>query len=147
MKYRQGFVSNSSTSSFLIYGIELDSSEFYEKLEKEHKELVDKALDKAKKVLKDEKNEELAKDLSFQIALQECLISDGDIHLFITENKLDIPFYTIDEEYGLAFFGESPQTMDDNTTKKKWKEQIEKKINKYMDKKTKCEWISHEFPC
>lgn len=45
MKVRNGFVSNSSTSSFCIYGVAVDQSELLGRLTKEAKSLVDAEVD------------------------------------------------------------------------------------------------------
>ena len=137
MKTRLGFVSNSSTSSFMIYGYEMDSSDFYEILYKNHTDLFK---DQLEQLNKDHKEDE-------KFTLEDALSSGEiyDIDEVLQEN--DIPLHMIDGEGDTVYLGVDPSNMDMDETKRQFQARVEEQISKFMGKKVKCSYIDHDYSC
>ncbi len=119
MKLRMGFVSNSSTSSFLIYGTCIEECEMIEFLIK-------------KGVLENDEDPKLEDGL--------CEVLEG-----VEGICKDIGMYTAyDTEYGL-YFGLSWSCVEDDETGKQFKERIEKEIKETFGEDTKCETHSEAW--
>ena len=113
MKIRQGFVSNSSSSSFILYGCSFESFEDILKALKE--ELDEETKDVLEKSMLDEVEEELQKIIN------------------IKGLKLDVETYS---DYGI-YIGREPTTIGDNETGKQFKDGVVEDLSKIfnIDKK------------
>lgn len=113
MKIRQGFVSNSSTSSFCIYGTCISSSELEELLKSEYKAMI---------ALSSEEPDEDELEYDWGTVLDD---------LFSNEDG-NWTYYDIggDGEY---FIGRSWTDIDDNETGRQFKDKIEAVISKYFN--------------
>ncbi len=121
MKIRVGFVSNSSSSSFVIYGTSFETSELIELLVK------NKVIKKSREQL-------------------EKFIEDGEEGELISEafEKSDIESF-FDYENSTVYIGNSPFEIKDNETGKEFKERTEQAIEKMIGKRVElyriCETI------
>ena len=97
MKIRAGFVSNSSTTSFVAYGISVDADTMYDYLQKRYPA----------------KSEEYGDDIYDFI---------GDI---CESNSLDLSFNI---DWGMVYTGLKLESMDENETKKQFKNRVKEKI-------------------
>ena len=138
MKIRNGFVSNSSSSSFLIYGTELEESDIDKFLEKLGKEKIDKFLkDEHENQLKWSKEAEPYESLEEYIN-QNCLSEALDTLL---------PKVICLAEENEFYYGISPSEMYDDETMREFKKRVEEGAKKLMGKKVKCSFISREYQC
>jgi hypothetical protein len=132
MKMRQGFVSNSSSSSFMIFGATLDKSKFLSKLFK--------AVDAE---LLDKEEIESVDDLGNS----EWLIGQM---LESLELPNDLTMHNPSEE-DEVYFGLGIDDMGDDETKKQFQEAVQSKIDKVTEAlkmpKVECEWIEHTYSC
>jgi hypothetical protein len=135
MKTRQGFVSNSSTSSFMIYGYEMDAGEFRELVKKKHSHLFDKELAK------------LNKDREEKLTFEEAMDGYAFYDLEETLRDNDIPIHMIDGDYDTAYLGVDPSSMDMDETKRQFQARVEEQIKKFVGKKVKCSYIDHDYSC
>lgn len=123
MKIRQGFVSNSSSTSFLIYGVEMDVNEV--------KELIDNysKLD-LKTILYNSNNIDSKKKSDMDDRL------DNSPHLDQLDIFEDILFKDMDvyvrdmylDDDGIVYVGKSPVSMRDDQTAGEWKKEVESRL-------------------
>jgi len=100
MKIRNGFVSNSSASSFLIYGLEIDSTDLEEILRG--------------KMPKKDNNDDI--DIDIYEELDDIIPSKSQLKSYSPESC------------GVFYIGCSWDNIDDNETGKQFKERVEKEI-------------------
>lgn len=148
MKVRNGFVSNSSSTSFLLYGISMEKSDF-EKMINENKtvmmEMIFKRISKLdlnnyRTSYIYNKYKECIEKLKEEDTDVTDIIDIGDMTDIIETNTIiDILF---DED--LVFIGGSPIIMKDEETKIEWKNKIIDQLNKIGSNvdKDNCEWIA-----
>lgn len=127
MKIRQGFVSNSSSTSFMIYGTTVDIYELITKYEHYYDEfLLDGGLSKEeiKEMNKEEKEDYV----------------DNAPREFVEfiERKENILVYACDEEH-TVYLGKEASDCPDDMTIGDWKQQIRESILPFT--KNKCDWI------
>ncbi|MDD5651742.1 MAG: hypothetical protein PHF86_15205 [Candidatus Nanoarchaeia archaeon] len=139
MKIRKGFVSNSSTSSFLIYGTAIDSEDRDVILINEIKKL--KTIEEFKSVYK-YTDEEI-----YNIIHQENQTVDQIIENFTEEYegewedlKCDSDLFLGTSDVGYCI-GKSPSSAPNDITFGDWKKQIEEETSELLGKKVKCGWI------
>lgn len=117
MKIRNGFVSNSSSSSFCIYGVSLDTQEFRDLMLKKFSQLIDEDTE------------------------------TYEIEEILDTNKIVHPIAMVDGESDLVFLGASPQSCPDNKTMGEFKKETEKEIIEFIGKDLGIEWINHDYYC
>lgn len=115
MKTRQGFVSNSSTSSFCIFGAEFELEEFLKGFEKKKKE-------------NDEEDED-GEDMERAYEYAE---------------KIGLEFYSCGEYSDCVYAGLSWSTVEDNETGKEFKDSVKKLIHGKFPKK-KCDTYQEAY--
>ena len=113
MKVRNGFVSNSSSSSFCIYGTSMDLSDLIEKV-RESNLIPEDELDRL------EENEEL-----YEIAE-------------LVKEKIGLSSYQ-DYENDSIWFGREWSTIDDDETGKQFKEDIKSKLETFLGPDVVCD--------
>lgn len=138
MKVRQGFVSNSSTSSFCIYGTFIDSTSeingvlVQEINEKRKQRFLSKPYTKQHPECIPQTEEEW----------QEYFDEECDYDDYVNESGLEI--YSMDG-YGY-YIGKSWYLIGDNETGKQFKDSVEA-IMETLIPDAKCETYSEEYPC
>jgi len=119
MKLRSGFVSNSSTCSFLIHGIVEDYTEIMSLL-------------KEKGIL------------SSDIEDEGIWLEEGEGFKFFNNKRLEVE--TVYEGESLTI-GRSWSSIRDDETGKQFKESIEAEIKELFGDKYKCETQEGQYPC
>jgi hypothetical protein len=121
MKIRAGFVSNSSSSSFCIYGAWVSA-------------------DSVKKLLSDE-------DLKY--IEEECEGETWGISE--VGHSIPLFYHCETEDYRdedeCCAFGRSYQSIGDDETGKQFKESVEKRLKEIFGEDIKCHTINHDYRC
>ena len=125
MKIRLGFVSNSSTSSFCIYGVCLDKQEIFEMLQERNPTLI-------------AENEDLD-------ACYDDIDIAEELDVLIKKLKLDLEFYKIPYDE-VIYVGRSWSYVGNDETGKQFKESIQSDVDKllldnFKKKELKCSSI------
>jgi hypothetical protein len=116
MKIRNGFVSNSSTTSFCIYGVDTDLS------------VLDKFMEKSGSDDEDDDDRDVAAEKFEEEARDLGLVVFTDF-----ENEV-------------VFIGRDPETMGDDETGREFKTSTKDKITKLLGKKAgSCSWMAEEI--
>lgn len=97
MKIRNGFVSNSSSSSFVLYGIEVSTEQL-------HKLMIER--------LGEEKANELLEDGCYYTIADEVFNEEENFEIIYTDIGI--------------FFGRDPFNVGDNETGKEFRDKVEK---------------------
>ncbi len=121
MKLRYGFVSNSSSSSFCIYGTCYT---------------FDEILDKIRKVFNEEEIKKFNLDSEYK---------DESEAVFYLGKKVGL-HVEIDGECDECYIGRTWKSIKDDETGKEFKEDVENKI-KQFDQEAKCETYDTEIYC
>jgi len=150
MKIRRGFVSNSSTSSFMIYGTTIDPEEFVEKFktsmtDEQLKSVIEKWIDKS------ERSKTRYKDRDWKEILNEGLGTDEEDYdsesMYFIEELMpyidglkDLSIHS--GPYGEdLYIGISPECIGDDETGKEFKTRTENGIKSIMGKDMSCNYI------
>lgn len=138
MKIRQGFVSNSSSSSFCLYGVMIEESEIKEAL-------IEKGF-----VTEEELSDgiyEYLDEWNFKYNLKQKGLSEEEIAKKLIERPLvGFDYENIDGEY--HFIGIAWKDIKDDETGAEFKAKIEKKMKEIFGENTVCD--THEeawYPC
>jgi hypothetical protein len=116
MKIRNGFVSNSSSSSFCIYGTIIEDSE-------ENREMLLKFLEEKCNVSKEDIENLREDEYMWKIGYE------------VTEQLKDLSSDYYDDS---LYLGRSWRSVKDEETGKQFKESIEKKLKEILGDKIKC---------
>ena len=117
MKVRNGFVSNSSSSSFCIYGTEMDLGDLIEKI-------------KESNILPEEELERMEEEDEWY-ELGELL-----------EEKLGLTTYQSDDNF---WIGKEWSSIDDDETGRQFKENVKAKLEKAFGPDVECDTYDEEI--
>lgn len=123
MKLRKGFVSNSSSSSFAIFGIEESASTLAEMLSEKME----------KKALPDGVDPEDAEDEIDSWSVKEIIEEKG--------------LSCYDDEGGTLYVGLDVFGMEEDETKRQFKARISAKLKEVFGKDFTIDYLSGEYPC
>jgi hypothetical protein len=134
MKLKNDFVTNSSTTSFVGWGIHVESDEILKN-------------EKILKLAYDEYGKEASKNLSFE----EWKEDFSQVLLAIVETGYELFKEDLDFSCGSDYYSEtlmiagSPNKMKDSQTLGEYKEEIKKKLNDLGFEVTKLEYIEEAW--
>ena len=139
MKTRRGFVSNSSTTSFCIYGASVDTNyitfDFLKELKKRNPEVFER-------ILKDAYCAKALKDIDNWTEEEgsEFLENNGPEIPGIISAGIGIDYYSGPESYydGEYYIGRAWKYIGDDETGSQFKTSIEKAINDFFGEAIKC---------
>jgi hypothetical protein len=137
MKIRHGFVSNSSTCSFQIYGIQIEEPNI--------RVILDSKREETDKFLKEE-NKRIAtyiKDFKPYKDLEEYLDNNG-YYVLLSVVFPEIRVLSGEREF---FFGEDPANMDNDETMGEFKKRISDAAKQFFGESTSCSFIKREYRC
>ena len=120
MKLRTGFVSNSSSSSFMIYGVTLDQDEILEKAI---------GLKLRDGTVLDEENVHHDLYTTLEVLLHET----------------GLEYATGPYDNHEVTIGRGPENIGDTETGLQFKKDVEDKLEKLLGRKTKCAWQSEAW--
>jgi len=137
MKIRNGFVSNSSSSSFCIYGMSIDDVDMKQVMERCAK-LFPKAAKYKKEMEEDQA--ELGEQDTVDISKSEFFYSiESEL------GKMGLEFHSINDE---AFYiGRSWADIGNKQTGEKFKKEVAEQIKKVIGKATCCTYEEAWYPC
>lgn len=152
MKIRNGFVSNSSSSSFLIYGTLLDSYDF--EIPEEPDEL--KEFIKSLSGIEEKWNVwynhmvENYPDTYDKKSFDEWLVEridywGDDYDYYFGEEILGLYGFEQHRPYDDIYIGSSPENMNDDETMGEWKKNIEERLKKIFGEDTKIGWLEEAW--
>lgn len=142
MKTREGFVSNSSTSSFCIYGVEVESPDFSDpKLLSTLRELVALTGDEEVFSLEEDERAELLAD-------DEKLIEWAEDEPYETMEVLvergELEYHSGD---GFSYLGLGPSGIGDDETGAQFKERVRKSIEDLGYQTKGIGWVQEAYYC
>ena len=143
MKIRQGFVSNSSTCSFMIYGVfnpEIDIHRLFQGTEGAWAKWYAQRQAKAPTYNPDTTFEDWCDNLLDDVGFEDTLWYLAKL----TGEESNLVGYQTD--WGL-YIGRDPKHMTDDETTAEFKANTKEAIAKIVVGDFKCEWQQEEYPC